>query len=208
MPASAAPGATATYNLGEVQPHVRAAAEYFGPSHNITNVGGWRATGSVPNSDHPKGLALDFMTRSKQTGDQLVRDLMDGAKTWGIKYIIWYRQIWHASTGKWTAYSGPSPHTDHVHASFLEKPGGKLPDPGGVVGGVIGALPSTLVGALNRLGDQVSEAAKPLVSVGKLADMAMRLFLPNNIVRAAAGIGGTIFVLIGIYFLSREVRSQ
>lgn len=106
------------YRLGAVKPHVKNAADHFGPKHGIKDVGGWRAVGSVPNSDHPKGLALDFMTRNKAVGDALAADLIANAGAWNITYIIWWRRIWKRSTGKWEDYSGPSAHTDHVHVSF------------------------------------------------------------------------------------------
>ncbi len=34
-----------------------------------------------------------------------------------IKYIIWNRRIWQA--GKWTAYTGSNPHTQHLHLSVV-----------------------------------------------------------------------------------------
>jgi hypothetical protein len=111
------------YSLGGVKPHVKAAANYFGPKHGITTIYGV-GPGSVSNSDHPKGLALDFMTSNRNTGDALSSDLIANAGKWNIKYIIWYRQIWQ--NGKWSHYSGPRPHTDHVHVSF--NPGGTAPD--------------------------------------------------------------------------------
>lgn len=111
------------YHLSSLtKPHVIAAADYFGPKHGITSVGGWRAVGSVPNSDHPKGLALDFMTRNKSVGDSLAADLIASRAQWGITYVIWWRRIWTPEKG-WHAYNGPVPHTDHVHASFAAKPG-------------------------------------------------------------------------------------
>src|SRR4051812_45004572 len=103
------------YALGAVKPHVKDAANHFGPKHGIAVIYGI-GPGSVKNSDHPKGLALDFMTSNKARGDALVADLISQAGTWGIKYIIWYRRIWQ--NGNWTPYSGPSSHTDHVHVSF------------------------------------------------------------------------------------------
>lgn len=38
----------------------------------------------------------------------------------GLKYIIWNRQRMPNSTGalSWGPYTGPNPHTDHVHFSF------------------------------------------------------------------------------------------
>ena len=107
--------------LGAVKPHVKNAAESFASRFGITDVGGWRAVGSVPGSDHPKGLALDFMVSAKNAagkkkGDALAAALLAEKSTWGITYVIWNKQINHGKG--WTPYSGPSDHTDHVHASF------------------------------------------------------------------------------------------
>lgn len=106
-----------TYSLGAVKPHVKDAAYALGPKHGFTVVYGWGLRTSS-NSDHPKGLALDFMTRNKAQGDALVVDLLSNVKGYNVKYIIWYRRIWQ--DGQWTTYTGTSnPHTDHVHVSFL-----------------------------------------------------------------------------------------
>lgn len=110
------------YNFGPVKPHVKAAGEYFGSRYGLTSIGGWRAIGSVPNSDHPKGLALDLMTRDKAKGDAIAAEAVRDAGKWGISYVIWWRRIWTPSKG-WHTYSGPSPHTDHVHLSFNATPG-------------------------------------------------------------------------------------
>jgi hypothetical protein len=79
-------------------------------------IGGWRATGSVPGSDHPKGLALDLMTTHDPTARKII--LMFRSQP-GAKYWIWNRQAAYASNGwRVVPYTGPSPHTDHVHLSY------------------------------------------------------------------------------------------
>lgn len=144
------------YALGAVKPHVRAAADYFGPKHGFKVVWGYRAVGSVPGSDHPKGLALDFMTLSKQKGDALVADAIAQAGKWGIKYIIYWRRIWQ--NGQWKPYSGPSPHTDHVHISFNDSGGSG----GGMVTVPVGNNPlipdavEQLVAAFRKIDDAVA----------------------------------------------------
>ncbi len=110
-------GVSRKYHLKKVTANVAKAADYFGSKYGIGSVGGWREHGSVPGSDHPKGLGLDFMTSNKRTGDALANDLIQNRKAWNVKYVIWNRYIWTPSRG-WHKYSGPSPHTDHVHASF------------------------------------------------------------------------------------------
>jgi hypothetical protein len=104
--------------LGNVQPVARNAAEEIARTFNIYTIGGYRATGSVPDSDHPKGLAIDVMTHS---GDAIANWAVNNASRLGIKYVIWNRRIWQ--NGSWTNYTGPSPHTDHVHISFYATAG-------------------------------------------------------------------------------------
>lgn len=86
---------------------------YFG---NL-EMGGYRATGSVPDSDHPKGLAIDIMT----TNDQVAQRIIALFRTQpGAKYWIWNRKSAYQSS-LWVVrnYTGPSPHTDHVHLSYF-----------------------------------------------------------------------------------------
>ena len=90
-------------------------------------------------SEHKEGRAWDWGMNATSSADRAkVSRLMtwllttDGAgnryamaRRLGIMYIIWNRQmfrLYDPSRG-WTAYSGPSPHTDHVHFS-LTRPGG------------------------------------------------------------------------------------
>jgi hypothetical protein len=103
-------------NLGQVQPHVQAAAEEIESIFGNLTIGGWRATGSVADSDHPKGLAIDVMTPSSAIGNKVAEYGIENASRLNISYIIWNRRIWQ--NGTWKPYSGPSAHTDHVHLSF------------------------------------------------------------------------------------------
>lgn len=110
--------------LGAVQPHVKKAAEHFGARFGIDDIGGFRSKGSVPNSDHPRGLALDFMVSAKTDkarGDALAAALLAGRQQWGVTYVIWNRRINSGDGRGWRPYFGPSAHTDHVHASFKPK---------------------------------------------------------------------------------------
>lgn len=108
-----------TLRLGAVKPHVQAAADEIAQRFNIWTIGGYRSTGSVPNSDHPKGLAIDVMTVAK--GDMVAAYAIANASRLSVTYIIWNRRIWEG--GNWASYSGPSPHTDHVHISFAGSAG-------------------------------------------------------------------------------------
>lgn len=116
-----APSVDGNYKLNGVKPVAKAAADHFGVKYGIKDIGGV-GKGSVRDSDHPNGLALDFMTKDKAKGDALAADLVANAKTWHVKYVIWYKRINTLDGRGWRPYSGPSNHTDHVHASFFNAP--------------------------------------------------------------------------------------
>jgi hypothetical protein len=110
------------YGLKGVSSTTAKAANYFGSKYGIKTIGGI-GPGSVPGSDHPKGRATDFMINNikngKSVGTALANDAIAHYKEWHIKYVIWNRYIWTPSQG-WHKYSGPSPHTDHVHISYTK----------------------------------------------------------------------------------------
>lgn len=76
------------------------------------------------------------------------------------------------------------------------------------VGAAVGALnPATgLTGALGGIASGVADMAGAALSIGKVAESITKLFLPSSIMRAAAALMGAVFLLLGIFFLSREVR--
>lgn len=106
------------YELGNVKPHVAAVANSVGPKHGIKIAYGYSKVGSVANSDHPKGLAVDFMTNDKAQGDALAKDLEANAQAYGLSYIIWWGQINTLDGRGWRKYTGPRNHHDHVHVSW------------------------------------------------------------------------------------------
>jgi hypothetical protein len=114
-------GVSRKYKLKGVTANTAKAADYWGSKYGIKIIGGYREHGSVPDSDHPKGRALDYMINNikdgHKVGTALANDLIKNYKSWNIKYVIWNRYIWSPGKG-WRKYNGPSPHTDHVHASF------------------------------------------------------------------------------------------
>ncbi|HEV2888791.1 MAG TPA: hypothetical protein VGX28_00285 [Frankiaceae bacterium] len=85
-------------------------------------------------SEHKEGRALDWGVNVSSARDvAAVRDVFAWlfatdkygnkhamARRLGIQYIIWNRQIWgsYSASQGWRAYTGASPHTDHVHFSF------------------------------------------------------------------------------------------
>jgi len=80
-------------------------------------------------SEHYDGRALDWMLSAKNPQEKAVAD---SAVTWlsanngamarrfGISYMIWNTKMWreYAPERGWAAYTGSSPHTDHIHFSF------------------------------------------------------------------------------------------
>lgn len=194
-------------HLGNVKPWVKAAAEKVRDEFGITNIGGWRAQGSVPNSDHPKGLALDNMIKDKEQGDAVAKWFQDNAKALGVKYLIWNRKIWHPG-GEWEPYSGPSPHTDHVHASFKSSPpkGGDITSAND--GSVTGLGEGGLIGGVHAIARGVSNVSKSLTTIGKFADVLTKLALPTTMVRAAAGFAGVALVGGGLIILAREATKK
>lgn len=118
------PGARSS-GFGGVKPHVARAGHYLKQRFGVSSVGG--VGQRAGKSDHPRGLALDFMTYSDQgKGDRLVNYLTPNAGHFGVKYIIWKQRINSGSGWKSMADRG-SPtanHFDHPHVSFLDGPGG------------------------------------------------------------------------------------
>lgn len=86
--------------------------------------------------EHPRGRACDFSAHAggflgyaageaKTYGDNLAYWFVENADLLGVKYVIWFNEIWEPAMGGWRYYpgcGGSSPscdHTDHVHVSML-----------------------------------------------------------------------------------------
>lgn len=113
--ATGQPGGGGGGGTGKETPNTLQWLNYAASKWGVT-VGGWRAHGSVPNSDHPKGRAIDIMS-SGSLAQGIANDFVSQAGSRGVSYVIWNRHIWTPAQG-WHSYSGPNPHTDHVHVSF------------------------------------------------------------------------------------------
>ena len=111
------------YSLGPVKPWVSAAANHLGPRFGIRTVYGYGSRSNV--SDHPKGLALDFMC-GKGAGDSLAAYAKAHHKQLNITYIIWRQRIWSINYPGWRKMenrgSATANHMDHVHISFKASP--------------------------------------------------------------------------------------
>lgn len=114
--------------IGPIKPWVQAAADEVGTRFGITTIYGYGQRDNV--SDHPLGLALDFMTRAGQPLADYVRA---NAVRLGVHYVIWNQRIWNIDRDAegWRPMadrgSPTANHQDHVHVSF--KASG--PGPGG-----------------------------------------------------------------------------
>jgi NlpC/P60 family len=65
-----------------------------------------------------------------------------------------------------------------------------------------------LNGIVGPLVGPLRDIAGSIGSMGRLSDLFAKAFLPSNAVRISAGLGGFAFILLGVWFLSREVRSS
>ena len=112
-----------TYNLGPVKAHVANAASEIGQRFNVTTIYGFGMRDNV--SDHPLGLALDFMVyKDSSNGHAIASYAQANYARLGVKYIIWNQRIWNPSrSGEgWRLQanrgSDTANHKDHVHVSF------------------------------------------------------------------------------------------
>ncbi|MCU1678132.1 MAG: hypothetical protein JWM93_2890 [Frankiales bacterium] len=85
-------------------------------------------------SEHKEGRAWDaaynyYNPTQRARAERLIAWLLApdsygnqaaNAKRLGIMYIIWHKHIWapYDLESGWRAYSGPDPHTSHIHISF------------------------------------------------------------------------------------------
>ncbi|RSM52212.1 hypothetical protein DMH03_40730 [Amycolatopsis sp. WAC 01376] len=93
-----------------------------------------RACDSGGQSEHKEGRALDYMLNisnpaQKADAEDIISWLLSTdkygnkhamARRLGIMYMIWNHRIWKAyeNPDTWHSYTGPNPHTDHIHFSL------------------------------------------------------------------------------------------
>ena len=112
-----------TSGLGAVKPHVRAAAQFLGCRFGEPTMYG--VAGRAGTSDHPTGLAVDFMV-DRATGDRLAACALANRGSLGITYVIWRQRINFGSGWQPMEDRGgiTANHFDHVHVSFGRSAGG------------------------------------------------------------------------------------
>jgi hypothetical protein len=106
--------------LAGVKPWASTAGTELRCIFDVGTVGG---LGGRPNmSDHPRGLAVDFMTAGGVAGDQLADYALKYKDDLKIKYVIWKQRINFGDGGGWHGMpnrgSATANHFDHVHISF------------------------------------------------------------------------------------------
>jgi hypothetical protein len=112
-----------TSGLGAVKSNVRTAAQQLGCTFGEPTMHG--VAGRAGTSDHPGGLAVDFMV-DRATGDRLAACALENMDSLGVKYVIWRQRINHGSGWKAMEDRGGATanHFDHVHISFDRGAGG------------------------------------------------------------------------------------
>lgn len=89
----------------------------------VTSVGGYSCrqnTAAPSTSIHGLGRALDVMINGTNPeglakGNEIRNWVINNATQLGIQRVIWNRHIWTANKDGWRDYTGPNPHTDHLH---------------------------------------------------------------------------------------------
>ena len=117
------------------RPAVAAFAALLAEAHpHSRNLGITRGCDIGSRSEHKEGRAYDWGVRvsdpdEAEAAQQLLAWLLASdehgnafamARRLGVMYIIWDDHIWSSSAAEdgWRVYTGPNPHTDHVHVSF------------------------------------------------------------------------------------------
>ena len=153
-------GVVPHFAYGGVRPHVAFAGD------EVTRAlgrmpGGIGGVGARANaSDHPIGLALDFMSMGNVgLGNRVASYLTANWGRLAVKYLIWLQRI-ASRPGDWRPMadrgSPTANHMDHVHASFLGSGQG--------VGTGIGAAPVPMVSWWSIIADKVTSLIKGLFS--------------------------------------------
>ncbi|WP_024877189.1 hypothetical protein [Saccharomonospora piscinae] len=104
-------------DLEGTEPHVAQVGHHVLDRFAVDSVGGRASRANA--SDHPAGLALDFMV-DPESGDAIAEYLIANQDDFGITYVIWEQRI-NSGSGWSVMEDRGSPtanHLDHVHVSF------------------------------------------------------------------------------------------
>ncbi|GAA3244308.1 hypothetical protein GCM10017691_50190 [Pseudonocardia petroleophila] len=108
--------------LGAVKDFVRDAARFISCLYESPTLIG--VAGRARVSDHPRGLAIDFMTE-RERGDRIADCALANQEALGISYVIWRQRVNYGEGWEPMSDRGgvTENHFDHVHVSF-ERGGG------------------------------------------------------------------------------------
>lgn len=103
--------------LEGTQPHVAQVGNHVLKKFDVDSVGGVASRSGA--SDHPSGLALDFMTTGA-SGDRIAEYVLDNQSEFGVTYVIWEQRYNDGSGWSYMEDRGSDTanHYDHVHVSF------------------------------------------------------------------------------------------
>lgn len=107
--------------FGGVEPHVARAGYLIADLFDIdvSDIGGVGQRANA--SEHPKGLALDFMVYDHHDkGDEIAAYALANIDELSVKYVIWQQRINYGSGWESMEDRGgvTANHRDHVHVSF------------------------------------------------------------------------------------------
>lgn len=108
---------------GGLKPGARVRGDQIKAKFALANVDGYACRPNTANSSqlsmHGTGRALDIFV-SGAKGDRVASYIVENANALGFQLVIWNRTLWKVTSGGGSsrAYTGPNPHTDHVHAEL------------------------------------------------------------------------------------------
>ncbi|MGB3827862.1 MAG: cell wall-binding repeat-containing protein, partial [Ornithinimicrobium sp.] len=125
----AAPGWQYSYSCDpNDKPGMTAFAKLISQHYNRPRYTTSRSCKAGNTSQHGEGRAIDWPMNVYNSSDKAIGDAVaywltsnngEMARRFGVQSVIWNKRSWYLySPGSWRSYSGPSPHTDHVHISF------------------------------------------------------------------------------------------
>ncbi|MFT3871029.1 MAG: hypothetical protein QM714_00045 [Nocardioides sp.] len=213
-----------SWQLGGTKPWVAAAGREIGHKFGVGTIYG---LGSRPTagSDHPKGLALDFMTGS---GTPIANYAKANAGRLGVTYVIWRQHIWSVarSSEGWRLMEDrgdpTSNHMDHVHVSFQATApaggggvksgaGGGAPGPGSSTGTSTGSGAGGAKGGKSGSGSGpkgAQNAADTTVSMSSSILGGVVSPMSNAIVLGGVLFTGVALIAVGLARITKPLTDQ
>lgn len=188
------------YAVGAVKSWVQTAADEVGNRFNVATIYGVGSR-EIANSDHPKGLALDFMTDNDYAkGDQIASFLQANWHVYSVQYIIWKQHIWNESRASegWRAMpdrgSLTANHYDHVHVSFQAN--GRINMTGGDIKGGGGISLPNPIDAVKQTVDGIKGTVDAINNVGQFISDG------HNWIRVGMFAGGGLLLILALVMLA------